>query len=195
MKTLFGRLPLFRQSTNNCARLQIAETVLVPPKSQFVFQTWVDRPFQGPEVLEPTKSLSSKGLHLARSLCDPEASVVTISILNIREKPVTLASKTIIGTVESVNEIVTENIGSTVHKHKDQELPPHLQPLLYKTQQNLTEVQIQKLIDLILDFQDIFHKPGEKLGQTDITKHEINTGHNQPIKMPLRRYQRFRNKS
>lgn len=38
------------------------------------------------------------------------------------------------------------------------------------------------------DYQDIFQVPGEKLSQTNITTHRIDTGDHLPIKMPLRRH-------
>lgn len=68
LKTSFGRFKLFRNKTNSCARIQVSETISIPPKSEYIFQTWVDKPFQGVRLAEPTKHLLSKGLHVARSL-------------------------------------------------------------------------------------------------------------------------------
>lgn len=68
LKTSFGRFKLFRNKTTSCARIQVSKTISIPPKSEYIFQTWVDKPFQGVGLVEPTKHLLSKGLHVARSL-------------------------------------------------------------------------------------------------------------------------------
>jgi hypothetical protein len=108
LKTTFGQFKLFKNKTNSCARIQVAETVSVPPKSEYIFQARVDKPFEGIGLIEPTKSLASKGLFLARSLCNPNMGAVTVAVLNTREKPVTLERESIFGTMVSVSEIVTE---------------------------------------------------------------------------------------
>lgn len=79
LKTSFGRFKLFRNKTNSCARIQVSETISIPPKSEYFFQTYVDKPFQG------VGHLLSKGLHVARSLCDPIQGAVTISPKHQRE--------------------------------------------------------------------------------------------------------------
>ena len=101
-------------------------------------------------LIEPTKSLASKGLFLARSLCNPNMGAVTVAVLNTKEKHVTLERESIFGTIGSVSEIVKENIQTNTHKYSDQELPPHLQPLIDNINQNLSEIQTQKLKDLII---------------------------------------------
>lgn len=54
--------------------------------------------------------------------------------------------------------------------------------------QSLTEKQKLRLKHLNFELQDIFQRPGEKLGHTDISTHKNNTGEHAPIKMPLRRH-------
>lgn len=39
LKTSFGRFKLFRNKTNSCARIQVSETISIPPKSEYIFQT------------------------------------------------------------------------------------------------------------------------------------------------------------
>lgn len=45
----------------------------------------------------------------------------------------------------------------------------------------------QKLIELLVEYQDIFVGPDGMLGQTDVVKHKINTGSAKPVKTPPRR--------
>lgn len=37
LKTSFGRFKLFRNKTNSCARIQVSETISIPPKSEYIF--------------------------------------------------------------------------------------------------------------------------------------------------------------
>lgn len=184
LKTSFGRFKLFRNKTNSCARIQVSETISIPPKSEYIFQTYVDKPFQGVGLVEPTKHLLSKGLHVARSLCDPIQGAVTVSVLNIREKPVTIERETVVGTIESVNSISINHKPTTNHStQSNHEIPAHLQPMLDEIHPTLTESQKEQIKGLIFDNQDIFQVPGEKLGQTNITTHRIDTGdHLSPYK-------------
>lgn len=178
LKISFGRFKLFRNKTNSCARIQVSETISIPPKSEYIFQTYVDKPFQG------VGHLLSKGLHVARSLCDPIQGAVTVSVLNIREKPVTIERETVVGTIESVNSISINHKPTTNHStQSNHEIPAHLQPMLDEIHPTLTESQQEQIKGLIFDNQDIFQVPGEKLGQTNITTHRIDTGdHLSPYK-------------
>lgn len=67
--------------------------------------------------------------------------------------------------------------------YKAQWIATHLQPMLDEIHPTLTESQKEQIKGLIFDNQDIFQVPGEKLGQTNITTHRIDTGdHLSPYK-------------
>lgn len=118
------------------------EVLRGPPKSEYIFQTWVDKPFQGVGLFELTKHVSSKGLHLTRSLCDPIQGVVTVSVLNIREKPVILESEAVVGTIESVNGNLTDKVLTTnSNTQLNNVLPTHLQPMLDENNPILKDVK------------------------------------------------------
>ena len=51
---------------------------------------------------------------------------------------------------------------------------------------DLTEVEKERFLQLLLEYADIFAEDGE-LGRTDKIKHNIDTGNAQPIRQPVRR--------
>jgi len=65
-------------------------------------------------------------------------------------------------------------------------LPPHLAQM-FKNHQ-LKNDELQRGVDLIWDYRDIFLGPGEKLGLTNTCEgHEIDTGDAKPVRQRLRR--------
>ncbi|CAC5403198.1 unnamed protein product [Mytilus coruscus] len=66
-------------------------------------------------------------------------------------------------------------------------LPENLKELVEKCSSNLTLENKQKLIERLVEYQDIFVGPDGMLGQTDVVKHKINTGSAKPVKTPTRR--------
>ncbi|XP_038064919.1 uncharacterized protein LOC119735292 [Patiria miniata] len=67
------------------------------------------------------------------------------------------------------------------------EVPPHLQDLLERGAANLDCVERSRLAELLTEFAGAFTGPDGKLGQTELTRHTINTGTATPIRQPPRR--------
>ncbi|CAG2243547.1 unnamed protein product [Mytilus edulis] len=90
-----------------------------------------------------------------------------------------------IGTLEHVDLVSQEQ---ETNRDKTQgNLPEHLKELVEKCSSSLTLENKQKLIELLVEYQDIFVGPDGMLGQTDVVKHKINTGSAKPVKTPPRR--------
>ena len=66
-------------------------------------------------------------------------------------------------------------------------VPPHLQDLLDRTCEGLTEDQQEKVTQLLIKWQDIFARTKLELGRTHLAEHEIDTGSVAPIKQRVRR--------
>lgn len=64
------------------------------PEFKFLFQSLLS---QNTFFKLGLTNLLNKGLHVARSLCDPIQGAVTVSVLNIREKPVIIERETVVG--------------------------------------------------------------------------------------------------
>lgn len=91
--------------------------------------------------------MSSKGLQLTRSLCDPIQGAVTVSVLNTREKHVIIEKEreTVVGTIESLKGMSTDKVLSTnISTQLNNELRTHLQPMLDGFNQTLKDHVIDK---------------------------------------------------
>ena len=72
-------------------------------------------------------------------------------------------------------------------KTESQTIPDHLTDLYGKSSEGLTQDEKQKLLDLLLKYQESFSKNEWDLGLTNLTEHPINTGNAAPVKQPPRR--------
>ena len=60
-----------------------------------------------------------------------------------------------------------------------------LRSLVQKNDSNLSDGQQHDLLNLVLQYQDIFSMGKADLGHTDLFTHSIDTGGARPIKQPL----------
>ena len=65
-----------------------------------------------------------------------------------------------------------------------------LEKLLEGMSPTVTPEERQKVASLLKDYQDIFSKDGDDLGETHLGEHSIETGDARPIRQPLRRHPR-----
>ena len=67
-------------------------------------------------------------------------------------------------------------------------LPEHLKDLLYRTSDDLEDLQRGQLAETLLEFVDLFPVPGSALtGHTDAVEHAIDTGDSRSIPYSPRR--------
>ena len=67
------------------------------------------------------------------------------------------------------------------------ELPHHLRDLYERSATDLTAKEAEQLLDLLLEFSDVFSEGSHDLGRTDMVKHQINTNGAAPIRQSPRR--------
>lgn len=202
---------LFRKGDTRCARVQIAESVSIPPRNEMIisgkFQTanWSNTRKIG--LVEPTHTVTSKtGVMVAKCVVSTEKPVIPVRVANLTDKTIKLHKGSTIGLlqpVENVSKFEPEKKYSQEENFSFQkgnfckiseseneiipDLPEHLQPLLEGLSDDLTESEVNRFKKLIHDYQTIFMSPGGKLGCTNLASHRIDTGDHKPIKLPPRR--------
>ena len=125
------------QKSDSCARIMLAESVSIPPKSEILIKGQI----QGDcldryGLIESDFKIKQKGLLLARSLNNliPEKEFY-IPILNLNDKPVKLKKKLIVGNIECVDLIHDKTEFKLNDGGNENILPDHLQSLLDNTSQ------------------------------------------------------------
>ena len=193
-----GKITLFQQNSNTCARIQIADTTVIPSNTEILVKGKVEQPCIKNEAIsisKPTKFLANRGCFIARTLVDPKDEDIIMPILNLSDESVEISQNSVIGVLQEVDQVHCP--GQFTCKTKLSEsntnyLPEHLKPLVQNASEKLKPDEKQELTKLISQYQDIFMEPQGKLGQTDITEHEIRTGSHTPIKIPPRRIPIFK---
>ena len=169
LKTSCGKLMLYKQTTNTCARIQVAESAL--------------------SVAEPTGFLKSKGRFIAKTLVDPNDEDCIMCISNLTDEAVKINQQSIIGSLQKVDNIFQQQAEAITNTNTIS-LP--LQPLIQNISDRLNPAEKDTLMTLIDQYQNIFVQSNGQLGQTHIFQHEIKTGETKPIKIPPRRIPIFK---
>ena len=178
-----------------CSRLRACEDIVIPSRHEITLGGFVDQR-RGTDpwnfgVIDPVTSfVTDTGLLVAKSIVSPNQNAnIPVTLLNIGDEEVLVKRGTTIAIVSPVDgfgeikgDLVLPCTSDTT------EFPEHLQPLLDQVSESLSDVQIQQLRALILNYTSIFVGPDGELGHTDITKHRIDTGSAKPVKLPPRRF-------
>lgn len=194
LKTSCGKVTLYKQTTNTCARIQIVDSAIIKPNAETFIKGTIKQPCIRNETLsvaEPTKFLINKGCFIAKTLVNPKDEEVIMSILNLTDQAVKVNQSSIIGSLQKVDHVYYPH-DEVVDNSGFGKLPEHLQPLIQNSSDRLNTTEKDKLVVLISQYQDIFMQPGGQLGQTHTVEHEIDTAENKPIKLPPRRVPIFK---
>ena len=190
--TCRGKITLFQQNSNTCARIQLADTTVIPSNTEIFVNGKVEQPCIKKEAIsiaEPTKVLVNRCCFIARTLAKDED--IIMSILNCSDESVKVNQNSVIVVLQEVDQVHCPDQFTCKTKWSESNtnyLPEHLKPLVQNASEKLKPDEQQELTKLISQYQDIFMEPQDKLGQTCITEHEIRTGSHTPIKYPLEEY-------
>ena len=182
-------ISLFRDGSIHCARVKLGQKVSIPPCSEIEVKAKIEGKIGhcNASIIEPIKLLAKKKLLVARVLIDSNQSETVMSILNLSDTPVRLQRNTLVGTVQSVENVQEPVSKSTSENECSASLPVHLQPLIERASIELTSQQRHALEKVLIEYQDVFVGPDGRLGRTDLVKHKIDTGSSDPIRLPPRR--------
>ena len=178
-------------------RVLVKEQVNIPANSS----AWVPVAILNKEhlsstiLVEPVKQNTCA--HLVPGVVDTETEKHTsLNVVNPSDEPLTLYSKTVIGTCQSASD--NENIdkqkcrhvktADSMHSENEKDLPEYLRDLFIRSSSNLNESEKIELKTLLTNYQDVFAKSSDDLGLTDKIEHKIPVKEGTvPIKQPVRR--------
>ena len=195
LKTSRGRLKLYKQTSNACARILVEDTISVPANTEQILHCKIDQPLLRKEnlcSLEPANHLTSKGCFVARTIVDPDCDDVVMSVVNLSDQAVKINQHSVLGQLEDIEEIYSGDNVMTENSADQSKLPDHLQILLDNASDKLSATEKQQLLEVLAKYEDIFIKPDGVLGQTNLVEHDIETGDSKPIKIPPRRIPIFK---
>ena len=108
---------------------------------------------------------------------------VPVRVVNLSGQPRTICQGTEVASCEPVESVIHQQHDFTPDSQSvGDDLPEHLKDLYTRSTEGLNAGQKRQLHELLLEFQDIFSKGPQDLGNTGLAKHEINTGDALPIR-------------
>ena len=187
--------PNFVRVTSPVCKVFVQDTVVVPPCSEMMITgTISDKEMCDSDLLiEPGDSkLHSKGILLAKALVHPKNDEIPMRVINLSDTPQVIYKDTFAGTGQILEGQVFEGqveghvrfVGTSC---EGQVMSDHLRDLWTACSQDLDENQKPLMKNLLVQYQDVFARHKNDLGQTTLVQHRINTGDALPIKQPLRR--------
>ena len=171
-----------------CCRVALVENVEIPPCSEIVVSgktlDHIDKDYSC--LIEGSENFVQKtGLLVAKSVVDPNTGRIPIRLANLTDKPIKVFKDTVTATMETVEVVENELVGSTgtsdISKNLDK-LPEHLVTLYEKSCANLDSSQSEVLKQFLIKHQHVFSKDSNDIGHTTLIKHEIDTGDSKPVK-------------
>ena len=132
-----------------------------------------------------------QALLVARTLVTSTSKAVPVRLLNPRPELVKVTSGTVVAQMESVKPIEVPVVGMTQLSDSISEVSEVktqlIESMVNQLGSHVSNVQQQLLLELQMDFADIFAATPEDLGRTNTLNHQIDTGDAKPIRQPLRR--------
>ena len=102
-------------------------------------------------------------------------------MINASDKDVVLAAESAVGRAGEADlhepvPFLSRTVCTLAQAAPSQEVPAHLQDLLEKSSEELTEGQRSQLAELLTEFQDMFARSEFDFGDFTALVHEIDTG-------------------
>ena len=169
----------------------LTDTFRVPGCSEIEIMAAVpDAASEGTWIIEGDV-MKRNPLLVARALVTLTDMAVPICLLNPRPECITVKKGTVVAHMEPVQSLDTSFVGacqSLSLTSEPMEIKKQLiEGMLMNLGTHVTNCQQQKLLELLLEFADIFAVNSDDMGRTCRIKHKIYTGDALPIRQPLRR--------
>ena len=190
-------------------KVRAADNFTIPGHNEIIIHIFVDRSeddlHESAVILEPNSDFQDKyGLFMASSLSDLNSKAThKVRILNPFAHSIKINQDTVLGTAETVVEVVTlvnqesrcseppevHHIQNTARrlKYRVPEVPEHLQDLYRSTCVSRCEDESSRIAECLINFKDTFSKDEFDLGLTSLVEHEIDVGEHKPIRQAPRR--------
>ena len=172
------------------ARVMLAETVHLPPRSEKEAPARIDKPLrEGTWILEGDRS-GRLPVSVANALVNISSKCVPVRMINTRCESIVIFKGTKVGTVEEAAH--PTSVTTVEQSTYPLETKSEKQVLLDSVVKECTEAegldpeQAELLNQLLLTNVDLF-ADDDHPGRTNAIKHRIDTGNSPPIRQPLRR--------
>ena len=185
-----------RKRQGNCRRIVVAQDVRVPPLSELDINTYAVvshlRSTDGQWATQP--QVLSSGLVISGTLLPERIVDLPVRVMNPTSKEIRLKKGVQcmaeeVTVVDETTEVAAAcaNVVEGQGKPTQEEINSVLSPLWSDIADDVPEGVQDKLREIILTNQKAFSLNEWDLGFTDVIQHEIETGHEAPVRQALRR--------
>lgn len=194
-----GTTDIIRTSFNNSttslnssiAVVRTAQKVTIPPNSQIIVPATVSLKAEMQTELfslEPVSKIAdSLDVSSPRSLFDSSSPIISVCVMNNKNEPIVLPSRTFIGTAEPVFELYERKKSEAVAVNRVENNTKWEATLKNLCPESLEAKLKNRLCDLLTKHRQVFALEEEPLGVTHLVQHKIPTSNYRPVaKKPLR---------
>ena len=153
----------------------------VPGCSEMEIMAKVPSAATGGTWIVESSPTNSKAMMIARTLVTPTDQTVPVCLLNPWPEKIIVNKGTTITRMEAVAVIAV--ISDPVMESKHQ----LFEDMVKQLGTHVSTAQHVQLLQLLLEFSDVFAASSNDLGHTDLIKHQIDTGNAHPIRQQIRR--------
>jgi len=184
IKVYSQTLPLLTHpNKEKCRRVLLQEDVEIPAKSQMVVAAryGLNHVFNQNHTDWITEAVETqKGLWVARTALPDRQHDLPVLLLNVNSEACM---------IKAGLELTEATMSSGEEKSESSVIDPfdNVAPLLEGIVESVTLEERERLKKILGEFLDIFSTGEYDVGQTDISRHTIDTGDSKPIKQVLRR--------
>ena len=132
----------------------------------------------GTSIVESSPA-NSKAVMIARTLVTPTDQCVPVRLLNPQPEKITVNKGTTIARMEAVAVIAATSDPVMESKHQ------LFEDMVKQLGTHVSTAQRDQLLQLLLEFSDVFAASSNDLGRTDLIKHQIDTGNAHPIRQQI----------
>lgn len=174
-----------------CCRVMVAETWLVPPKSETIIPGVLagdSSPEEGWGEINPSKKPGlSSDILVARAVVDIGKPIFAVRVLNMSDDERIVREGTDIASCEIIDSVTMMRKTERKSPDESDELPEVVKKLYEHSSEGLDGLQKNQLYLLLAEFKDVFSVRSGDIGRTSLTSHKIDTGDQTPIKQQPRR--------
>ena len=150
-------------------------TLQVPGCSEIDIMAKVPSVAKGGSWIVESIPAKNNAVMVTRTLVSPCNQMVPVRVLNPRPERITVSKGTTIATMEAVAVVAATSEDQSTQK---QQL---LTKMVQQIGDHVSSIQREQLLQLLLEFSDIFAAHPNDLGHTNVVTHHIDTGNAHPI--------------
>ena len=176
---LKGNGELNKEKSRVCIPVRTNRAEVVPPRCERV--VWSDAPFtDGTELLFEPVGLGMPDLVGAAVIVEVRQGKIPIRLMNLSRSEMRLSKGQVLGQVQYWQQLGVIPVGTTQKTSLIPKMTREEFISFFDLSGVCTTVK-PRLVDTLSEFRDVFKLPGQRLGNTPLIKHVIETGGQAPI--------------